>query len=459
MRSDSEDSRASSHTSDPVPLDDSMDDDNDNDGAVKEPPATREYILNRCLADGAERLKRAERRAHARVTREAQRRMQLKKPMEGPEFERMLARAEAHERAQEEKAIEREYLATEAVANTPFTPKLLRKFQEQIKHKLSQVEDAELAHLPGSSDEVLVRNEIAKKAPGSETNTRLHDKLVQKAQQNAKALKSLIKLDKKQLAETLHAAEAGGSAWAKKARGSDWAKKVVANLRTLEHKITKTDAPTDSSVTKRTDEEDEEPKLGQSVEPDGPMVDLTEVRAGKGSLEVIFDMGDGYSMECGMVSYTAGNQHGCYEAITIKKKMPPSTRTKNPAPLTIVLPIRALRALYLSVQGIRDAFKAMTKPPTAEELQEVLRRNPGQPIDLTSFARVLPKLSYKLDDMITMKSEKVKWGKAVVDVLTFARLNKDPAKNPFTIQLPATLFPLMEVAVNFIYHQKFEKGL
>lgn len=405
------------------------------------PPMTKRSLLAECLREGKDQLAQAASRARTVVQQESRRRELQGRPWTDVEVRTILARAVAKEQARTEAKLEEKMLSQSNMAASAITPSLYRKYEDSLQKDLSLWEEQQLKEhasfrqtMPRGREVDMLSEPKKRKMALSRMHQRNGEK---KATVNMYA--KLNDIDQRSVHQVLTTPSPPTN---------EWTDRVLASLK---------DRTAASKATVEADEAHDNLKEGESVEEPEPMVDLTVARADKNAFEIMFDLGEGYQIECGMVSYTAGTLHGCYEAVTIKKQMPASARTKNPAPLTIVIAVRALQSLQLAMESIREAFQSMVKLPTMAELNEATRLAPGKSVDLTTYARVLPKLSFKLDDMITLKSEKVKWGKATVDVLTFARLNKDPAKNPFTIQLPATLFPLLEVAVKFIHFKKFNR--
>ena len=202
-------------------------------------------------------------------------------------------------------------------------------------------------------------------------------------------------------------------------------------------------------------EEEEEEGMGL-----GEMVDLSPPKANGGSKAsdkefMAFYLGEGYTLANQMISFSTGGQHGSFEAISITRE-----GQQDKKPFSINLPVRTLSALNTAVRGLRSSMDAHSKPPSHNEIRQQLKEQKGggafapPTVDLSSMNTGVNKVGYKLDDLISVKAEQVKWGKSSVDVVTFTRHNKDQKKKSFNLNLPLRLFPALELGVHYIHRQK-----
>lgn len=427
-----------------------------------------ENLVMESLRRGADKSKEGEAKARAKVVEEFKRLRASGQSISREQFQETMDKEIKLYQKQVEETLEENILEDMKKSgaikfNAPITPALFRKFEQQIlvdmdkhlhsddleikKYAQSLVskknKPADISKLKSSRQQVLNKQR-------EERIAQLKQKIAKKRIPVSKELQALNHTAKrKQVLAQMH----------ERNRAEKEIEEVMIQADVDESK--KADDDWVDAILEKMESGEEEPKtkFGEPVEPDEPMVDLTESRAAKGGLQAEFILGEGYSIECGMVSFTSGNTHGIYEAVTIKKQTGLDTKTKLPKrPVTIVLPIRALKPLYQGVQGIRSAMASMTPLPTMSQLGTKVANSKDGQVDLSHISRVLPKMNFKIDEIVSMKSEKVKWGKAVVDVVSFSRMPKDASKNPFTLQVPATLFNLMEVVVTFLYKQKYEKN-
>lgn len=379
------------------------------------------------------------------------------KPVSENDLEKALGKIVRASRTKVESDLERNYVdqPSDLRWSAPLTPTLFRKFEEQVLTDMDK-------HL-NSDDEAMrhfAKHLKSKKPQEVQSMTRKHLSTLkrQRASRVSALRKRLIPQKKASWRELeMLTIPTERNKVLAKMHERNVVNKELEDLKNLtEEEEQKKNEDWTQSILDSMETDAEKPKFGESVDEDEPVVDLTESKASKKGLKAEFHLGEGYSIECGMVSFTSGNQHGCYEAVTIKKHTGQDPKTKQPKrPVTIVLPIRALKALYQGIVGIRNAMATLPHLPTLTQLSKQVDDADHNGVDLSSFSRLLPKLNYKIDEVISMKSEKVKWGKAVVEVISFSRMPKDAAKSPFTLQVPATLFNVLEQAVTFIYRQKF----
>ena len=178
------------------------------------------------------------------------------------------------------------------------------------------------------------------------------------------------------------------------------------------------------------------------------MVDMSPTKAAKVLKPIVIALGEGFRMERGMVSFTTGGQQGSFEAISIYKTLTADDKVAKTRDLVIHYPIRCLDAVRNSIAAIRKGIDLMPKLPTQ---QEMYFSTTHSNFDLTEFASSLPKLAFKVDELYTIASENMKWGKASVDVVTFTKLPKEKAKKNFALQIPFRLFKSLELAVDYLY--------
>ena len=168
-----------------------------------------------------------------------------------------------------------------------------------------------------------------------------------------------------------------------------------------------------------------------------------------------FNLGEGYAISCDLVTFNAGNQHSSYEAVSVIKTVQPGKDAKVNVPrdVQINMPLRNLKTLCQSLADIEEKMHSMHPLPSVPELDALVAKEKGR-VDLSQHADRIPKITYKIDELLTLKGERVTWGKASVEVLNFKRANKDKSKNDFSLQLPARLFNSLKLAIDYIAKAK-----
>ena len=199
------------------------------------------------------------------------------------------------------------------------------------------------------------------------------------------------------------------------------------------------------------DKEQPQQQAEEPEEDDVEMMDFSTPRLTSKSAPaaICFELGEGYKLANSMVSFSSGSQHGSFEAISLIRETQAEEKSKRD--FSINMPVRLLPSLQKSMASLRAQMgdgKHGGRAPSMAEIKRKLKTS--DTVDLSKFTNAMPKIGFKLDDLISLRSEQVKWGKSTVDVLTFTRHNKDKSKKGFSMHLPARLFPALEVAVEYI---------
>ena len=201
---------------------------------------------------------------------------------------------------------------------------------------------------------------------------------------------------------------------------------------------------------KKQEKEEEKDVLMTKLE-EGTVVDLSESKHGPKGPMTSFILGEGFSLVNNWCHFNQHGQYGTYEAVSLVKTMPPDEKTKQAKALSINMPIRTLSALRTSLKTMKESMAEMTSLPSIAEISNEMKSMPIRQMDLSSCTDTVPKITFKLDELLSVKGEVAKWGKAFVEVITFTRHAKTQAKKDFSMQLPVKYFPALERAVDFIY--------
>lgn len=184
------------------------------------------------------------------------------------------------------------------------------------------------------------------------------------------------------------------------------------------------------------------------------LIDFSKVKSATDETPFTIDIGGGYKVKAHRIFFTAvNNGGGSFFGVSIIKTIPsdnPYWLKKNAKDPQINFPLRNLEGLHAALQDMRQK---MNPVPTLAEFAKLAKESDGY-CDLSGHGHVIPKVSYKIDELFYVKGERVKWGQAMVEAVVFERLSKDQKKKGYNLQVPARLFDSLCVAIEHLYTVK-----
>lgn len=186
-----------------------------------------------------------------------------------------------------------------------------------------------------------------------------------------------------------------------------------------------------------------------------PEFDFSKVKASKDETPFTIKIGEGYELKAQRIFFQSPNNGGAsFFGISVIKHIPLDDvkywSKKNAKDPQINFPLRNLESLN---NALSDMKAKIVPVPTVKEFATMASNSDGT-VDLSGYGYVMPKIQYKIDDMFFCRGDRVKWGKAMVEVVLLERLSKDPKKKGYNLQIPARLFDSFAMAVEYLYNTK-----